>query len=221
MVNSANFSELVNLPPGINLSTVENIEPTRETSSTKSKLDAFFSNNLSSFQTTDSGISDQHTVTLTFEQSLKKSSNEHKQYTKKWAKLENRKNGEDLNNILLDKFQKKLPATVVHGPLIKVFEKLHEIVINILDLSLPNLDLARTGVQKTQKKITKWKLLWQKKFLRKMCQRNLDINVLQIDYKAQCNSVRNLIKQKLRHFYQKRLKKKQPMLKEIVFQTLH
>ena len=40
-----------------------------------------------------------------------------------------------------------------------------------------------------------------------MCQRNLDNNVLQIDYKAQCNFVRNLIKQKLRHFYQHNLKK--------------
>ena len=33
----------------------------------------------------------------------------------------------------------------------KAFEKLHEILINTLDVSLPKLDLARTGVQKTQK----------------------------------------------------------------------
>ena len=81
----------------------------------------FFSNTLSSFHTTDSGISDQRTVTLTFEQSLKKSSNEHEKFTRKWAKLENRKNGGDLNNILLDKL-KKLPATVVNGPLIRLLK---------------------------------------------------------------------------------------------------
>ena len=40
-----------------------------------------------------------------------------------------------------------------------------------------------------------------------MCQWNLDNNVLQIDYKAQCNFVRNLSKQKLRHFHQKKIEK--------------
>ena len=150
MVNSANFSELVNLLAGINLSTVENNEPTRETSSTKSKLDAFFSNTLSSLHTTDSGISDQHLVTLTFEQSAKKSSNEHKKFTRKWAKLENRKNGEDLNNIMLDKL-KKLNCNGSEWSPDKASEKLDEILINTLDVSLPKLDLAKTGVQKTQK----------------------------------------------------------------------
>ena len=105
---------------------------------------------MSSFHTTDSGISDQHTVTLTFEQSLIKLSNEHEKFTRKWAKLENRKNGEDLNNILLDKLKKTTCNGSEWSP-DKAFEKLHEILINTLDVSLPKLDLARTGVQKTQK----------------------------------------------------------------------
>ena len=58
LVNSANFRKIVFLLAGNNLSIVESIEPTRETSSTKSTLDAFFSNTLSSVHTTDSGISD-------------------------------------------------------------------------------------------------------------------------------------------------------------------
>ena len=42
LVNSANFRKLVTLLAGNNLPIVESIEPTRETSSTKSTLDAFF-----------------------------------------------------------------------------------------------------------------------------------------------------------------------------------
>ena len=67
LVNNTNFRKLVTLLAVNNLSIVENIEPTRESSSTKSTLDAFFSNTLSSVHTNDSGISDLHTVTLTFE----------------------------------------------------------------------------------------------------------------------------------------------------------
>ena len=67
LVNNTNFRKLVTLMAGNNLSIVENIEPTRESSSTKSTLDAFFSNTLSFVHTNDSGISDLHTVTLTFE----------------------------------------------------------------------------------------------------------------------------------------------------------
>ena len=42
LVNGANFQKIVTLLAGKNLSIVENVEPTRETSSTKSTLDAFF-----------------------------------------------------------------------------------------------------------------------------------------------------------------------------------
>ena len=42
LVNFANFRKIVTLLTGNNLSIVESIEPTRETSSTKSTLDAFF-----------------------------------------------------------------------------------------------------------------------------------------------------------------------------------
>ena len=44
LVNSANFRKKVTLLSGNNLSIVESIEPTRETSSTNLTLDAFFSN---------------------------------------------------------------------------------------------------------------------------------------------------------------------------------
>ena len=40
-----------------------------------------------------------------------------------------------------------------------------------------------------------------------MCLRNPDNNVSQNDYKAQCKIVRNLIEQKIRHFYQNKIKK--------------
>ena len=74
----------------------------------------------------------------------------------------------------------------------KAFEKLHEILIKILDESLPILDSARTGVQMTwignQVKSTA-----AKKCLRILCLQNRDKNVLQNDYKAQCKVVRNLI----------------------------
>ena len=46
-------------------------------------------------------------------------------------------------------------------------------------------------------------MLRQKKFLRKLCLQNPDNNVSQNDYRDQCKLVRNLIKQKLRHFNQK------------------
>ena len=105
MVNSANFRKRVTLLAGKNLSIVESIESTRETSSTKSTLDAFLSNTLPSVHTTDSGISDHHTVTLTFEQSLQNSSNRHEKFTRVWVKLENRKFVEDLNNIVMDKLK--------------------------------------------------------------------------------------------------------------------
>ena len=50
-----------------------------------------------------------------------------------------------------------------------------------------------------------------------MCQRNLDSNVLQTDYKAHCNFVRNLIKQKLRHFYQQMIEKEAANAKRSCF----
>ena len=50
-------------------------------------------------------------------------------------------------------------------------------------------------------------MLRQKKFLRKLCLQNPDNNVLQNDYKAHCKLVRNLIKQKLRHFYRNKIEK--------------
>ena len=105
LVKSTNFRKIVTLLAGNNLSIVENIKPTRETSSTKSTLDAFLSKTLSSVHTTDSGISDHHTVTLTFEQFPENSSNRHKKFTRKWPKLENRNFVEDLNNILMDKLK--------------------------------------------------------------------------------------------------------------------
>ena len=82
LVNSANFQKTFILLAGNNLSVVENIEAARETSSTKSTLDAFFSKILSSVYYTDSGISDHHTATLTLEQSLENSSNRLKKFTK-------------------------------------------------------------------------------------------------------------------------------------------
>ena len=88
LVNSAKFRKIVTLLARNNLSVVDNLETIRETSSsTKSTVDAFFSNTSSSVHTTDSGISDHHTVTLTFEQSLEHSSNGHQRFTRKWAKL--------------------------------------------------------------------------------------------------------------------------------------
>ena len=50
-------------------------------------------------------------------------------------------------------------------------------------------------------------MLRQKKFLRKLCLQNPDNNLLQTDYKAQRKFVRNLIKQKLRHFYHNKFEK--------------
>ena len=148
LVNSANFRKIVTLLAGKNLSIVESIEPTRKTSSMKSTLDAFFSNTLSSVHTTDSGISDQHTVTLTFEQSMENSSNRHEKFTRKRVKLENRKFFEDLNNILMDKL-KIITCNGSEWSPDKAFEKLLEILINTLDESLPIISSTKTGVQKT------------------------------------------------------------------------
>ena len=152
MVNSANFRKIVTLPAENNLSIVENIEPTRETSSTKSALDAFFSNTLSSVHTTDSGILDHHAITLKLEQSLENSSTRNEKFTRKWAKLENRKFVEHLNIILID----KLNVNACNGSewsSDKSFEKLHEILINTLNESLiktlPILESTKIGVQKT------------------------------------------------------------------------
>ena len=50
-------------------------------------------------------------------------------------------------------------------------------------------------------------MLPQKKFMRILSLQNPDNNLLQNDYKAQCKFVRNLIKQKLRHFYQNKIEK--------------
>ena len=131
-----------------NLSIIENIEPTRETSSRKSKLDAFFSNTLSSVHTIDSGISDHHTVTLTLEQFFENSSKRHKIFTRKWAKLENLKFVKDLNNILIDKL-KVISCNRCEWSPDKAFENLQETLINTLDESLPILDSTKTGVQRT------------------------------------------------------------------------
>ena len=108
----------------------------------------FFSNTLSSVDTTDSGISDHHTVTQTFEQSLENSSNRHEKYTRKWPKLENRKFVEDLNNILMEKL-KVINCKGSEGSPDKAFEKLHEILIITLDENLPILSSTKTGEQKT------------------------------------------------------------------------
>ena len=43
--------------------------------------------------------------------------------------------------------------------------------------------------------------------IRKLCLQNPDNNVLQNDYKAQCKVIWNLIKQKLRHYYQNKIEK--------------
>ena len=98
----------------------------------------------------------------------------------------------------------------------KAFEKLHEILIKILDESLPILDSARTGVQKT------WignqaKSAAAKKCIRKMCLQNPDNNVLRNDYKAQCKLVRNLINQKLRLFYPNKIEKEAANSKKSFF----
>ena len=79
-------------------------------------------------------------------------------------------------------------------------------MINTLDESLPIISSTKTGVQKT------WidnqvKNAAAKKFLRKLCLQNPDNMLSQNDYKAQCKLVRNLIKQKLRHFYQNKIEK--------------
>ena len=147
LVNSANFRKIVTLLAGNNL-IVESIEATRETSSTKSTLDAFFSNTLSFVHTTDYGISDHHTVTLTFEQSLENSSNRHEKFTRKWVKLENQKFVDDLNNIVMDKL-KIITCNGIEWSPDEAFEKLHEILINTLDQSLPIISSTKTGVQKT------------------------------------------------------------------------
>ena len=96
---------------------------------------------------------------------------------------------------------------VLNGPPIVAFEKLHEILISTLDESLPIISLAKTGVQKTWIDNQVKNAAAKKKFLRKLCLQNPDNNVSQNDYKAQCELVRNLIKQKLRHFYQNMIKK--------------
>ena len=106
-----------------------------------------FFNTLSSVHTADSGISDHHTVTLTFEQYLENSSNRHEKLTRKWVKLENRKFVEDLNNILMDKL-KTITCNGSEWFPDKAFEKLNEILINTLDESLPIISSTKTGVQK-------------------------------------------------------------------------
>ena len=107
----------------------------------------FFSNTLSSVHTIYSGISDHRTVTLTFEQSLENSSNRHEKFLRKWVKLENRKFVEDLNNILMDKL-KIITCNGSEWSPDKAFEKLHEILINILDEFLPIISSTKTGVQR-------------------------------------------------------------------------
>ena len=77
---------------------------------------------------------------------------------------------------------------------------------NTLDENLPILGSTKTGEEKT------WidnqvKNAAAKKILRKLCLQNPDNNLFQNDYKAQCKFVRNLIKQKLRHFYQNKIEK--------------
>ena len=144
LINSANFQKIVTLLAGNNLSIVESIEPTRETSSTKPTFDAFFSNTLSSVHTTDSGNSDHHTVTLTFEQSVENSSKRHEKFKRKWVKLQNRK---FVLNILMDKL-KTITCNISEWSPDKAFEKLHEILINTLNESLPIISSTKTGVQK-------------------------------------------------------------------------
>ena len=126
LINSTNFRKTVTLLAGNNLSLVENIKPTQETSSTKSTLCLAFCFKHFVFcpHSTDSGISDHHTVTLTFEQSRENSSNSHEIFTRKWAKLENRKFVEDLNNILMDKL-KVITCKGSEWSPEKAFEKLH------------------------------------------------------------------------------------------------
>ena len=145
---SANSWKIVILLAGNNLSIDENVEPTRKTLSTKSTLDAFCSNTQSSVHTTVSGLSDHHTVTLTFEQSLENSSNRNEKITKKWVNLKNRKFVEELNNILIDEL-KVITCNGSEWSPDKALEKLHEILINTLDESLPILGSAKTGMQKT------------------------------------------------------------------------
>ena len=50
---------------------------------------------------------------------------------------------------------------------------------------------------------------------------NPDNNVLQNDYKAQFKLVRNLIKQKLRHFYQNKIKKEAGNSKKSFFNVFN
>ena len=61
LVKCANFGKIVTLLAGNNLFVVENIKPTRETSSTISTQHAFISNTLFSVHATVSSISDHHT----------------------------------------------------------------------------------------------------------------------------------------------------------------
>ena len=95
-----------------------------------------FFQTLSSVHTTDCGISDNQTLTLTFEQSLENSSNRREKFIRKLVKLENPKFVEDLNNILMDKL-KIITCNGSEWPADKAFEKLHEILISTLDESLP------------------------------------------------------------------------------------
>ena len=139
LVNSANFRKIVTLLAGNNLSIVENVESTRETSSKKSRLDAFFSNSSSSVHTTESGISDHHTVTLALEQPLENSVNSREKITRKWDKLENSTFVEDLNKILIEKL-KVITCNGSEWSPEMAFEKPFEIMTNNPDESLPIFD---------------------------------------------------------------------------------
>ena len=149
-MNSANFRKIITLLAGNNFSIVENNEPTQKNLEHKINPGCGFFQ-LSSVYTIDSGISDHHTLTLTFEQSLENSSHGHQNFTRKWAKLENRKFVEDLNNILMDKL-KVFTYKVCEWSPDTAFEKLHEIFVDVLDEILPMLDSGGTGAQTLRQK---------------------------------------------------------------------
>ena len=202
LIKSKNSTKLRNLLLGSNLNLYGRPEGTRETKTSKSMIDCFFSNFHTITKVQKTSITDHYTVTCDLNYNENIIEKEIAPKRRCWEKLKDPKFIAVFSQELLQKlipFKEKITTNSPNDN----FKILHKMLIDLLDEKLPyktKITNAKTWIDNQVKNAANKK----NKFRQLTLKFPQSIEAAE-KYRSQCKTVKNLVRCKLRQFYQQKL----------------
>ena len=200
--NTKNSKKLTELLQGNSLYLRNNKTATRETPNSKSLIDCFFSNFTTRTFVQKTTISDHYTVMCDLNFTVELESDIERTKIRTWHKMKDPQIFQQMNDYLFNKFS-YLNFKAQHQSIENSFIELHQILTTCLDLYIPTKErkTPRTSWIDNQVKNAATKKRRLRQLTLKMPNRR---DILE-KYKKQNQVVKNMVRTKLRDYYQSKL----------------